>query len=306
MVDLALLHETAELISRTFRADDIEAIGRLIFKSFDCHKLAGKSSHITLSSRKCAVILVDYCNEEKRLFDLIQLLIQLDGSTMNGKLVSVEGLEGYLYKLTQTGIYYDFRKRKVLRSKKEIDDLINWGSLKEGKEYPLTLFSVDIVNNSKLVLKHGSNIMEKVYFQLKSFLVKKLYEYDGRLWNFAGDGGLAAFAFKGQVTRSVLCALDIQYSLPLFNINPVIQLTDTINLRIGIDTGKVKFFNQTGNIVSDVINFAAHLEKYEAKPGGVSISESVLKQLDKKIARLFPQKSTFEGKSVFSTAELIL
>ncbi len=306
MIDLALQHETAELLSQNFKADTIEAIGKIIFRSFDCHKLAGKSSHITLSPKKCAVILVDYCNAEKKLFDLIQLLIQLDESTINGKLVTVNGLEVYLNKLTQTGIYYDFRKRKVLRSKKELTDLLNWGSLKDGKEYTLTIFSIDIVNNSKLVIKHGSNTMEKVYFQLKGFLAKKLYEYDGRLWNFAGDGGLAAFAFKNQVTRGVLCALDIQYSLPLFNINPSIKLKDSITLRIGIDTGKVKFFNETGNIVSDVINFAAHLEKYATEPGRISISESVIKQLDKKIARLFPAKTLFEEKPVFSTTEIMI
>ncbi len=305
MVDLALLHETSELISQNFKADDIEAIGKIIFKTFDCHKLAGKSNHITLSPQKCAVVLVDFCNGEKKLFDLIQLLIQLDGSTMNGKPVTIHGLEVYLNKLTQAGVYYDFRKRKVLRSKKELNDLINWGALKDGKEYPLTVFSIDIVNNSKLVIKHGSNTMEKVYFQLKDFLSKKLYEYDGRLWNFAGDGGLAAFAFKDQVTRGVLCALDIQTSLPLFNINPKVKIKDPLVLRIGIDTGRVKFFTETGNIVSDVINFAAHLEKYAAKPGQISISEAVMKLLDKKMAKIFSQKDIFEGKTIFNTTENI-
>ena len=303
MVDLALLHETSELISQNLNADEIEAFGKIIFKSFDCHKLAGKSNHITLSPRKCAAVLVEYCNNGKKLFDLIQLLVQLDGSTLKGKIITLNGLEIYLNKLGQAGIYYDFRKRKVLRSKKELTDLPNWGSLKEGKEYSLTILSIDIVNNSKLVKKHGVKTMEHVYFQLKSFLTKKLYEYDGRLWSFAGDGGIAAFTFKDQITRSVLCALDIQSSLAIFNINPVVKIKDTIELRIGIDTGKIKFLKETGTIVSDVINFAAHLEKYATSPGQISISDTVMKQLNKKITRIFTAENTFEERSVFSTAD---
>lgn len=143
--------------------------------------------------------------------------------------------------------------------------------------------------------------MEKVYFQLKNFLINKLYEYDGRLWSFAGDGGLAAFAFKNHVTRAVLCALDIQTSLPIFNIRPEFNISDALELRIGIDTGKIKFLSNTGNIVSDVINFAAHLEKYNTEPGQISVSDTVIKQLNKKIVRLFPRKSIFEDKIVFST-----
>lgn len=153
MIDLALLHDTSELISQNFKADEIEAIGKILFKKYNSHRIAGKSNHITLSARKCAETLVEYCNSQKKTFELIQLLVGLDESTLNGKPLSVKGLEIYLNKLTKTGIYYDFRKRKILYSKKELNDLINWGSLKEGKEYPLTILSIDIVNNSKLVKK---------------------------------------------------------------------------------------------------------------------------------------------------------
>lgn len=302
MVDLGMLHNTSELISMNFKADDIENIGKLLFKSFNCHSLAGKSSHITLSARKCAAVLVEYCNNEKRLFDLIQLLIQLDDSTLNGKPVEIKGLEIYLNKLTQTGVYYDFRKRKVLRSKQELTDLINWGSLKDGKEYLFTIMSIDVVENSKMVKKYGSRKMERVYFQLKTFLAKKLHEYDGRLWNFAGDGGIAAFTFSDQITRAVLCALDIQASIPVFNIDPSVKITDPLKLRIGIDHGKAKFLEKTGHIVSDVINFAAHLEKYATEPGQISVSDIIIKQLDKKITKLFTSNEIFEDQPVYHTA----
>ncbi len=303
MVDIALLHETSELISKNFKADEIQELGKLIFKDFDCHRIAGKSSHITLSAKKCASTLVEYCNLNKKTFDLIQLLVALDGSTLNGTSVTIDGIEAYLNKLTASGIYYNFRKRKVLHSKKELMDLVNWGSLKEGKEYTLTILSIDIVNNSKLVKKYGYRVMEKIYFNLKNFLIRKLYEYDGRLWNFAGDGGLAAFTFKDQITRSVLCALDIQASMPIFNLNPSIDIKEPIELRIGIDSGKLKFSIDTGHIVSDVINFAAHLEKYATLPGYVSISDTVAKQLNKKIKRLFTEEKIFEDRTVFSTVK---
>ena len=63
---------------------------------------------------------------------------------------------------------------------------------------------------------------------------------DGRIWSWAGDGGIIAFA-----------------------------------LRIGVDAGLVKFCGETGRIVSHVINHASHLEKKSTRPGMVSIGRNV-------------------------------
>jgi len=49
--------------------------------------------------------------------------------------------------------------------------MVNWGILKDGKIYNITVMSLDIVGNSRLVKKYGTKIMEKVYFRLRSFVV---------------------------------------------------------------------------------------------------------------------------------------
>jgi class 3 adenylate cyclase len=51
----------------------------------------------------------------------------------------------------------------------------------------------------------------------------------------------------------------------------------------------------TGKIVSDVINTASHLEKKATEPGGVSITEDVFTQLPDKYQKLFIKDGDFEG-----------
>ena len=301
MIDLSLLNETTEIIANNFTPGEIENLGKIIYPKYDSHIAAGVKSHITLSARKCANALVQFINESKNTFQLIKLIIEMDGSTLNGKAKTIEGLEAYLNKLVKSEIYYDFKKRKLHHSKKDAEEMINWGILREGKIYSITVMSLDIVENSKMVKKYGTKTMEKVYFHLRAFVEKKVLDYDGRIWNFAGDGGLIAFTSKDHVLRSALCALDIKAALSVFNIHPIIPIKENIILRLALDTGKIKFSNNTGHIVSDIINYAAHLEKLGTLPGEVSISGNVKKELPVSVAKVFSDKNIFENMNSYST-----
>ena len=301
MIDLSLLNETTEILANNFNSEEIESLGKIIFPKYDGHKAAGVKNHITMSSRKCANALVQFLNESKKTLQLIKLIIEMDDSFLNGKAKTIEGLEAYLNKLIKSDIYYDFKKRKLSHSKKDAQNMINWGILRDGKTYDITVMSLDIVENSKLVKKYGTKTMEKVYFRLRSFVEQKVLDYDGRIWNFAGDGGLIAFTSKDHVTRSVLCSLDIRAALFVFNINPDIPIKENILLRLALDTGKLKFSFDTGHIVSDVINYAAHLEKLGTLPGEIAISENVQKVLPTKISKVFSDKNIFENMNCYST-----
>ena len=301
MLEPSLLNETAEILSDNFNAAETDKIGGLIIPGYSSHEACGESRHITISDAKTAAILVDCLNRDKKIFDLIKLIIELDGSMLGGRQVEINGLESFLNKLSRSGINYDFRKRKLLHSRKDIQNFVNWGSLKDGKNYQFTIVSIDITGNSGLVRKNGAKKMEKVYFHLRQFLERKVAEYDGRIWNFAGDGGLVAFTFKGHEQRAVLCALDIQSSMSVFNLRPELPINDDIILRAGIDCGKFRFSMDTGHIVSDTINYAAHLEKMDTEPGEISVSSRVRQELNGKIAKIFGADREFEGTTAFST-----
>ena len=301
MIDLSLLNETTEILANNFKSNEIEDLGKIIYKHYNGHTAAGVKKHITMSPGKCANALVQFLNDSKKIFQLIKLIIEMDDSSLNGKSITIDGLEAYLNKLARSSIYYDFKKRKLHHSKKDALEMINWGTLKDGKTYNVTVMSLDIVGNSKLVKKYGTKTMEKVYFRLRSFVEQKVLDYEGRIWNFAGDGGLIAFTSKEHTTRAVLCALDIRAALSVFNIRPDLTIKENISLRLALDTGKIKFSSDTGRIVSDVINYAAHLEKSGTLPGEISISENIIKELSVKVAKVFSDKNIFENITCYST-----
>jgi class 3 adenylate cyclase len=249
---------------------------------------------------------VEYAEDRNALADVIRLVAELDGGLFLGKQLRINGIESFFNSLARVGIVYDPDKRLLYHTKDDIHAMKNWGSLRDGRTYDISVISVDIVQNSELVREYGTKTMEKFYFQIRRFLDRKLADYDGRVWNWAGDGGILAFAFNDHVNRAVKCAVDIQTSLPLFNISPENPLERRVALRTAADTGRVRFYSDTGRIVSDVINYAAHLEKAGTKPGCIAISRRVSDAANPRILSIFDQAGEFEGFPYFATARLDL
>ena len=290
-----LKHELYELLENSFTADAMDQLGALLFKRYSGHEQAGEDRHITLSRSRAARTLADTAEESGKLADLIQLIAELDGKQFQGKLLMISGAEVFFNSLARVGIVYDPTRRRLFHSRQDITELRNWGSLRDGRTYTIAVMSVDIVGNSVIVRELGAKKAEKLSYALLGFLQRKLHDYDGRMWNWAGDGGLFAFAFQGCADRAIMCGVDIQRSLPLFSLSPLMPVERSMELRIGIDVGPVKFSSDTGRIVSDVINYAAHLEKGGTEPGQVSISERVTDLCDGRLLRLFADAGEFEG-----------
>jgi class 3 adenylate cyclase len=231
----------------------------------------------------------------------LEVLIETDGEKLEGRKVNVRGMEEFLAGMARSGFVYDFDKRKVRKSSKNPDLAPNWGSLRDGKIYPVTVASIDIVGNSELVRINGMRAMEKAYYRFWTFLQQRLSTYDGRTWSWAGDGGILAFALKGNPVRATQWALEVQATIPIYNASPENPIPQDIRARIGLDYGKVKFRQDTGRIVSDTINFAAHLEKDKTPPGHLSISKEVHDELPHRLANLFVDTGVFEERRAFTT-----
>jgi class 3 adenylate cyclase len=301
VLEPALTNDLIELLAANFKTDEVNELGGLILGSFDSNIAAGATNHVSISSRKSAKVLVDRCTECSQLAELLKLVVEVDEGVVHGRPVRVSGLEAFLGKLLRAGIHYDFKTRRIVTACKEPGELPNWGCLKEGREYDMTVLSLDITNSSDLVRTHGLKRMEKLYYGLWSFLREKLAAVDGRIWSWAGDGGIIAFALGEHTRRAVRFAVEVQTAIPFFNLSDESEAPVDISLRVGIDSGKVKFNLDTGKIVSDVINYAAHLEKKATKPGCVSFSRVVYDALSPRLGGLFHVGGMFEDKDYYTT-----
>ncbi len=300
MFDLTITKDLIELIGKNLTFPDIETVGKYIFRKYSTHMLENVDENISISPLNAAKRLVQKCNEENKLSELLCFIISLDGTLLNGKKIKIAGMEHLLYRLTSKGVYFDFDKCKLLSFNSDKKILKNWGSLKDGREYSMTIASIDICDNSQLVRKYQTSVIEEVYYYLWEFIRKKCEFFDGRIWSRNGDGSILAFRNEKSPISGVECCMEILFSLPIFNTSPFKKIPDEINIRLGVDSGIVKFYNDTGSIVSDIINYASKLEKKGTSTNGLSVSENVYKQISPPMKKMFKSKTDFIGKTAYS------
>ncbi|MFP4643352.1 MAG: adenylate/guanylate cyclase domain-containing protein [Spirochaetales bacterium] len=305
MLDASLQRELVELISKSFNYEQIEELGNLVLGSFDVHKTLNVERHITVSPRRAAAGLVESIDKKKHAWELIRLVVESDGQFFMGRQITIDELEVFLDSLARSGWVYDFARRRLVEAKDDPVELPNWGALRDGKNYHTTVASIDLVQSSDLARRYGDRKMKKTLYQFREFMKQKLRYYDGRIWSWGGDGGIVSFAFKNCEIRAVQCALDLQRTVRVFAGSPDYPLDEAIGLRIGIDCGTVTFQHDTGSIISDTINFAAHIEKKSTPAGHVGISDAMLTRLPDCIADVFTTEETLERRSVFITANRI-
>ena len=148
------------------------------------------------------------------------------------------------------------------------------------------IVAADIVGYSRLMSEDEAGALLRLKEITDEILRPKVREYGGRLVKTTGDGALLEFP---SAVDAVLCAVTVQRELAAREAD--IPQEKRIEYRVGINLGDIIYDGD--DIYGDGVNVAARLEGL-AEPGGISISDTVFRnvkgKLDLGFADLGPQK----------------
>ena len=118
----------------------------------------------------------------------------------------------------------------------------------------------------------------------------KISEYRGRIANTAGDSLLIEFP---SVVEALRCAVDVQRGMATRNADFVAERR--IEFRVGVNIGDV--IEQDGDLLGEGVNVAARLEAL-AEPGGICVSDDVIRQIRGKLELAFADGGFKELKNI--------
>ncbi len=289
-----------DILSKHFSTEEIDNLGKEIFQKFNAHLLSGQPFGTVLKPEVAAKTIVEYSIKQEKIKELVEFVIRIGLGKKIGICageINKESLDELLKVLSSFGFHFA-SSRGILEFTNEQD---NWGYLEENKEYYFSYMSIDIVGNSQIQNKYEKDKIQDVYTRLYKLIKVVIELYNGKVWNWAGDGGIAAFYLNPIEESAVLAGIKIFLELFLFNLNEERNKFDEpIQLRIGIHSGKSIYKENKGLILSDAINFTAHLEKYFTEPNHISISKEIYDGLNPRLQLIFKRKGTFENKECFA------
>jgi len=188
-----------------------------------------------------------------------QMAMLLEQASLNEKLRREESMRGKLERFHSPQVI-----DLILNS-----DQVTQENIMEARELTATVLFSDIVDFTALSEKmkpQEINIFLNRYFSKMTDIV---FENDGTLDKYIGDGLLAVFGApfekKDDAARAVRTALKMREEISKMNSSP--EKTFEINIRIGINTGQVTAGNigsekrMEYTVLGDTVNVASRLEE---------------------------------------------
>jgi adenylate cyclase len=146
------------------------------------------------------------------------------------------------------------------------------------------ILAADVAGYSAAMERDEEGTVAAVRALRRNVIEPKLAEHQGRLIKTTGDGFLAEFASP---IAALKCALAIQR-------RPVDS--DGLRLRIGLNLGDV-IIEEGGDLLGEGVNVAARLEGL-AEPGGILISDKVIREVEGKVDAAFDDRGEQQVKNI--------
>lgn len=288
-----------DVLIRNFDAEQMESVALDLDRSFNMLEETGFGSHIPIPRQVAADCLLRYFADEEEFFKLMGIVFAEDEGFYHGSHVRVFFREDILRLTERHHWLYDEQLRRFKRDQR-IAQSADWGFMREGEEYQLCFASIDIAGNSALVRNNVKIDVENTYSKLRTYVRRNVEAYDGRIWYWLGDGGLAVFRDYEGIRNSMLAMIAALSFLPVFNLcENELRPEDDIRLRVGISFGKAAWRADTSKIASEDIARAEDLEKNHATPGAIVTNGVVYQLLPHELRRYMTQTGASDGQPTY-------
>lgn len=208
---------------------------RDIFPNYDIHRRTGFPESLSIPNQDVAAQIVRDVADAGRFPDFVSLLIRVQEEGYMGRKYPVAYLRQVVQGTYDLGFLYDQVNGMFVENPK-IRHTRNWGVLKLGEEYTLAFLAIDIAGNTVLVRTQDEKAVQQTYRDLRQIARDAVHRRNGRMWNWEGDGGMAAFFFGNRHMNAVLSAMEILHEMFIYN-RTRCPLTTPVRVRIGVHAG---------------------------------------------------------------------
>lgn len=184
----------------------------------------------------------------------------------------------------------------------------SWAGVVPGREHGFAFLFVEVDEVEAMKRRHGAENISHAMDTFRAFIERFVQQHEGRLWTWAGFGGLVLFPIPSQgsaVWREqagagapVLCMLRIALSRVFYDAEES-PLPAVLSFRMALSTGSIVYSeSDTGGVISDSLNSIFHLGQKFARPGQFVLTDEALALAPQRLRSICQPAGSFEGKRI--------
>ncbi|MCB1175538.1 MAG: hypothetical protein KDK39_18320 [Leptospiraceae bacterium] len=276
-----------QVLINSLNTEQMNDLGRSVDSSFNVYEFSGFGEKIVIPRKVAAECILQNFESPDALRRFIAFMLFRNGQGASGGVIHLKGHQALLSILAEAGWNFDAENGNFIKDQ-SLEQSHDWGYLQENQEYAMSFISIDIIASSELIRTNVKEDVEQTLTGLKSFVRQCVENWDGRLWFWYGDGGMAVFHGESCVPMSVLSMVSLLNQLPLFNImQNELRSENDIKLRIGMHYGTAIYKKDVNQVTSPAMKYSQELEKYHSDPNSLAVSEATHQLMPEEMRRHF-------------------
>lgn len=275
----------------------MEKLAARVIPGYDLYERSGFPPNIPIPQADAAQQITLDVVREGYLRRFTELLIEVDRNGLMGRSVSIRLLPQIIKELESLGFVFSeeyglFMEGDASRKTK------GWGVLREGATYDLSFMAMDIVGNTQMVRRYSKPRVLKAYADLRQLFSTVVDRREGRIWNWEGDGGVAAFYLGNNNAQAALAGMELLLELFVYNLFTP-PLPEPLRIRVAVHAGPCQFFERFEDLRSDTLRRLEIIEAQHTEPETLVISSRVYSDLGNKLEQFFRPVSISRHQSLY-------
>ena len=176
----------------------------------------------------------------------------------------------------------------------------NWDNIEVGNEYTFCMLYIEIDILPEWLNKSGKAHIEEVMDSFYSHLHRIITPLNGRVWMKTDFGGLVLFPYDGSCTPIIIECIKLIMNRIIISAEEYSYST-ILTYRMAMDIGNTKYLTSgnTGNIISDSVNFIFHFGKQYAEPGNFYLTGRVKEDIPPGLLDKFHPGDSFHERNIY-------
>jgi len=275
----------SQALSQSMEVTLMERLAARVIGGYDLYERTGFPANIPIPQVDAARQIAEDLARSGNIHRFTELLVEVDRTGVMGRPVSIRLLPqivkelevlGYRFKEDQ-GIFIEAGARGKTKG---------WGVLIEGQIYELSFLRIDTVDNTALVRKYSKRLVVQVYNELRRLFSGIVENRDGRLWQWEGDGGVAAFYYGNKNIQAVLSGMEMLLELFMYN-RFQCPFSKPLQVRLAVHTGPCPFYVNFERIRSDTLRRLEVIESEFAENDSLVVTPGVFSDMGNKLHSFF-------------------
>jgi hypothetical protein len=275
----------AQALAQSMDVELMEKLAARVMPGYDLHDRSGFPPNIPVPQASAAHQIVMDMAREGYVRRFTEVLIEVTNNGVMGRTVPVRVLPQIIKEIEALG--YEFKEEYgIFVEAGQGGKTKGWGIMRQESVYDLSFLRMDIVGNTELVRRHSRPVVTQVYDEIRQIFTGVVEKREGRLWQWEGDGGTAAFYFGAKNVQATLGGMEFLQELFMYNLLRC-PFSRPVHTRLAVHTGPCQFLEDFKEIRSDTLRRLEIIEGEFAEADSLVVSPGVYSDMGNKLDTFF-------------------